>query len=489
ALRVREHCSLLLREVIGTRLLSEQGQVTAVRELVTSFVKQWPALMPNQVEPSKLSLVCAVNEISGLLLDLGGAASTVLDVLVDPLITLLSHSSYTVQIATAWCLRCLCLSLPVKLTELITRVLGLVDKDLNHLSNQSAPPDLPKRTLGHTYGLAALLSVVPARPLDVSFELSARVFSLATQLIKTSANKDMVVASIQIQVSWILVGSLMCLGPNFVKLHLPQLLLLWQTALPKPNSKDLVTNRTETEWSFMFHVRECALGAMLSCILHNSKIISPDVAKRLSALLSNTLVFVSSAPSTFSSTNTPNGSTTSVTSHLPSVSLKLSDHEMLLKRRLLQCFVAIRPVSSYENLSTQLLKLSLSYFADPEKYLGSSIIAAIAAVSGSFTSVWTVGDECAFGVTSRLQGMNIDIANAARGDQSKSASRVTTKDWLNRDLVESRLENQLEQAIIGAPEYDSLMIYTTYWESSLSCVPKPVPVVSALVDYSIELFA
>ncbi|CAG8793369.1 11647_t:CDS:2, partial [Acaulospora morrowiae] len=108
-----------------TRLLSEQGQMTAVRELVTSFVKQWPALMPNQVEPSKLSLVCAVNEISGLLLDLGGAASTVLDVLVDPLITLLSHSSYTVQIATAWCLRCLCFSLPVKLTELITRVLGL----------------------------------------------------------------------------------------------------------------------------------------------------------------------------------------------------------------------------------------------------------------------------------------------------------------------------------------------------------------------------
>ncbi|CAG8768246.1 9860_t:CDS:2, partial [Acaulospora morrowiae] len=329
----------------------------------------------------------------------------------------------------------------------------------------------------------------PARPLDVSFELSARVFSLATQLIKTSSNKDMVVASIQIQVSWILVGSLMCLGPNFVKLHLPQLLLLWQTALPKPNSKDLVTNRTETEWSFMFHVRECALGAMLSCILHNSKIISPDVAKRLSALLSNTLVFVSSAPSNFSSTNTPNGSTTSVTSHLPSASLKLSDHEMLLKRRLLQCFVAIRPVSSYENLSTQLLKLSLSYFADPEKYLGSSIIAAIAAVSGSFTSVWTVGDESAFGVTSRLQGMNVDIANVAHSDQSKSAGRVTTKDWLNRDLVESRLEDQLEQAIIGAPEYDSLMIYTTYWELSLSCIPKPVPVVSALVDYSIELFA
>ncbi|CAG8538967.1 8065_t:CDS:10 [Diversispora eburnea] len=489
ALNVREHCELLLREVIGSRLLSEQGQVTAVRELINSWVKQWPA--QNQVEPSKLSLVCAVNEISGLLLDLGGAASTVLDVLVEPLVTLLSHTSYTVQISTAWCLRCLCYSLPVKLSELIIKVLTLINKDLNNLTNQSAPQDLPKRTLGHVYGLAALLSVVPARPLDVSFELSARIFSLATQLIKSSANKDHAIASVQIQVAWTLIGSLMCLGPNFVKLHLPQLLILWKIALPKLTSKESITNRTEAEWSFMYHVRECVLSAMLSCIMHNSKLITPDVAKRLSALLYNTLTFILSTPTSFSNTNTPNGSTTSIIPQLPSsASLKFSDRETSLKRRLLQCFAALRPVSSYDNISAQLLKFCLSYFADPEKYLGSAITAAIAAVSGSFTNVWTAGDECAFGVASRLQGMNIDIANDV---QSENNSRVAIKDWLNRDLVESRLENQLEQPIIGAPEHDPLRIYTVNWVSSSNSdslsLPKPVPAVTSLVDYSIELFA
>jgi hypothetical protein len=497
ALNIREHCELLLRDVIGTRLLSEQGQVTAVRELANGWLKQWSA---NQVEPSKLSLVCAVNEISGLLLDLGGAASTVFDVVADPLVALLSHTSYSVQIATAWCLRCLCYSLPIKLSGLITKVHGLLSKDLNSLSNQVTSVELPKRTLGYAYGLAALLSVIPSRPLDVSFELSARVFSLSTQLIKTSANKDLSIASIQVQVAWILIGSLMSLGPNFVKLHLPQLLILWKNALPKPNSnKESVSNRSETEWSFMFHVRECVLGSMLSFLLHNYKLVTSDVSKRLVALLNNALTFTTLVPNSFSNNPTPNSSATSIPPQLPFSSLKFSDRENMLKRRIFQCFVAIRPISAYDNLSTQLLKLSVSQFADPEKNVGSAITAAIAAaVSGSFTSVWTTGDEYAYGVTSRLQGMNIDIANLVDNDDDEGNSRkVGVRDWLNRDLVESRVENQLEQPIIGAPEYDSLMIYTTYWLSSSNNnnnnnnnnkMPKPVPAATALVDYSLELF-
>lgn len=119
---------------------------------------------------------------------------------MNPLVLLLSHPSHSVQVATAWCLRCLCFSLPIKLTDLITKTLNLLNKDLNNLGNHTSP-DLPKKTLGHAYGLAALLSVVHSRPLDVSFELSARVFSLATQLIKSSSNKDLAVASVQIQIA------------------------------------------------------------------------------------------------------------------------------------------------------------------------------------------------------------------------------------------------------------------------------------------------
>jgi hypothetical protein len=76
-LTVREHVEYLLRGVIGARLLSESGQITSVRELVGSWLKTWPAVMPGDVEPSEYALICALNETSALLLDLGGAASSV----------------------------------------------------------------------------------------------------------------------------------------------------------------------------------------------------------------------------------------------------------------------------------------------------------------------------------------------------------------------------------------------------------------------------
>lgn len=76
-LTVREHVEYLLRGVIGARLLSESGQLSSVRELVGSWLKTWPALMPGDIEPSEYALICALNETSALLLDLGGAASSV----------------------------------------------------------------------------------------------------------------------------------------------------------------------------------------------------------------------------------------------------------------------------------------------------------------------------------------------------------------------------------------------------------------------------
>jgi HEAT repeat-containing protein 5 len=51
ALNVREHCELLLCDVIGTRLLSEQGQVTAVHELANGWLKQWTTSEQFQASP------------------------------------------------------------------------------------------------------------------------------------------------------------------------------------------------------------------------------------------------------------------------------------------------------------------------------------------------------------------------------------------------------------------------------------------------------
>jgi HEAT repeat-containing protein 5 len=72
-LLVRRLVCILLRDLIGERLLSEQGQIAAIQELASSYLKKWPALMPGQVEPSHLVLSVVLKEVAGLLHQLGNA--------------------------------------------------------------------------------------------------------------------------------------------------------------------------------------------------------------------------------------------------------------------------------------------------------------------------------------------------------------------------------------------------------------------------------
>jgi len=72
-LLVRTLVGTLLRDWIGLRLLSEQGQIVAIQELSGSHLKRWPALMPGQSEPSALTLTVALIEVAGLLRQLGNS--------------------------------------------------------------------------------------------------------------------------------------------------------------------------------------------------------------------------------------------------------------------------------------------------------------------------------------------------------------------------------------------------------------------------------
>ena len=64
---------ILLRDLIGIRLLSEQGQIGAIQELSNSYLKKWPALMPGHIAPNPLTLVVVLKEVAGLLQQLGNA--------------------------------------------------------------------------------------------------------------------------------------------------------------------------------------------------------------------------------------------------------------------------------------------------------------------------------------------------------------------------------------------------------------------------------
>jgi hypothetical protein len=70
---MRHGVSLILRDLIAMRLLSEQGQIGAIRELSGAYMKKWPALMPGEKAPSKEVLVVVLREAAGLVAQMGNA--------------------------------------------------------------------------------------------------------------------------------------------------------------------------------------------------------------------------------------------------------------------------------------------------------------------------------------------------------------------------------------------------------------------------------
>lgn len=491
ALSARKAVGILFRDIVSGRLLSEPGQIMAAREVATLYLKKWPALMPGAPVPSKQSLLIALDETSGLLLSLGCAPAAVQDVLYEPLVRLVAHPSHSVQISAAWALRTFCNVAPTRLSSTIVSIVELLNRDLAIVSSSgpTPPADVHRRAVGHAHALAALINLIPHQPLYVSFDLSAKCMSLAIQLLKQSGSHELHISGVEIHVAWILVAALMSLGPNFVRLHLPQLLILWRNALPKPTSKDASAAqvRGENEWAFLLHIRECTLSAILSFLRHNGGakgagaggLVNEDVGRRLVLLLSNGLAFA---------TSFANSHATTLAEQTPSTSsqLQLIDRDLMLRRRLLQCFVALGQNPATQPFQITLLTQVVALFTDPEKYIGgdSALAAAVAASAGTFTAVWDETDGYGFGVTSLMRAGSTDVAP----DEEDVPKRVAR---LNRDLAEAKIEDQLRISVLGAAEHDPLVLSSRHHSQDVIFdeLPAPPPAASGLVDAAIELFA
>ncbi|GAA5946756.1 hypothetical protein JCM3775_005235 [Rhodotorula graminis] len=498
ALAARKAVGILLRDVVSAQLLSEAGQITALREVATLYLAKWPSLMPNTPGPTKQALLLALEETTSLLRSLGCAPSAAQDVVYDPLVRLAAHPSHSVQVAAAWALRTLCSAAPNRLAGAITHVTDLLNKDLAIISSggPSNSANVHRRAVGHAHALGALINLVPHKPLYVSFDASAKCMSLAIQLLKQSGNHELHVSGVEIQVAWILVGALMSLGPTFVRLHLPQLLLLWRNALPKATSKDASAAqvRGANEWAFLLHIRECTLGAILSFLRHNGPsasrggLVTEDVARRLVQLLSNGLAFQQSFATAHPSL---------VLDQSPSTSsrLQLVDRDIMYRRRLLQCFVAFGQSSATQQLQIPLLQQVVPLFSDVERYFGESALQA-AASAGTFTSIWDETDGFAYGVTSLVKvadGLNEVAGGGDTGAASSAALAAGGQKLarLNRDRAEARIDEQLHRAVLGAGEHDSLVLWSRPAGDAtpFASLPEAPPPAVGLVDAALELFA
>ena len=230
----------------------------------------------------------------------------------------------------------------------------------------------------------------------------------------------------------------MSLGPNFVKIHLSQLLLLWRNSLPKALTKLNAGERQVPELSYLVHVRECALGSILSFLEFNSLLLTTDVSKRISVMLQNTIEFLE---------HLPNIKVDGELSSRIAPSLQLPDLIQMVRRRVLQCLTRLAtrsPHTSKETLSqSNILTFAVSCFAQPEGYAHSSLGSSIANSASNFDNIWNVADNAGFGVSGMMRGLQIKFLpdDLLQGEQSywhSGRSAESDLDQLVCDIMDSK---------------------------------------------------
>ncbi|CAK7198854.1 hypothetical protein SEUCBS139899_001521 [Sporothrix eucalyptigena] len=491
----------IVQDIVGRRILSEAGQIAAAKALVNDILKNYPQAIKERPEPSKHTLVVTLGALASLIASLGSAANGFADSCRDGLLQLLPHPTYSVQVHAAACLKAFVLACPQQLLPCLSVCMNSLSRELGQLSGAGgSSTHQHRRCLGFSYGLAATLSASPQRPLYGSVDINSRVLTMATNLLKTSGKLELRIASVQIQVAWILIGGLMSLGPNFVKIHLSQMLLLWKNALPKPLAKDNVASRNYLETSFLTHVRDCALGSILAFLQYNSRLLTVDVSKRIAAMLQHTTAFLRTLPAR---------KVTDDISQRLTPALQLHDLDVMVQRRVLQCYLRLinmAPAGSSEALlQSNLLTLVISLFADPDNYGAGSLSASIATAAGTFETIWDVADNAGFGVTGLVSGFKV---RGLPGQHEKNAAEEEQRQQLLSTLDETAgpegiIEGLLLSPVCGAFEHDASLLYvensvvraesvgvdkdSTPPPSGSSLLPDPPA--TEVVNLAIQLFA
>ncbi|KAK4505401.1 hypothetical protein PRZ48_003364 [Zasmidium cellare] len=465
-LMARKFVRIILEQVVGS-LLGETAQLNAARFLLNDIIKDYPQSVKERPEPSNSVLTGALSALTSLTKRLDTAIGAIAETYREALLQALPHPSFTVQIYAAKAMRAFVLACPQQLLPTVTICMNSVNRELGLLGG---PRQIPRRCTGYAYGLAAILSTSNQHPLYGSLDVYARVLQQATNLLKTSGSSDLRISSCQLQVAWIMIGGLMSLGPNFVKIHLSQLMLLWRNALPKPVSNDHISKRTMLELSYLAHVRDCALGSIKAFLTYNQRLLTSDISRRLSTMLENTVSFLQSLPSKRTSDDPSNRL---------SAALQLQDYEVMVRRRVFECYsqlLTLSPAGSIETTAhSSILPLAVASFSDSEYEAPSSLAAAIAASASTFESIWDLGDNYGSGVTGRIRGLDVRDPNTG----------VLERHWASRTDEEAEIDQTILSPIGASAEHDATCIYLNGADSEHDM---PCPPATEAVDAAIAAF-
>lgn len=453
--------------------LGEFGQLNAVRLLVNGILKANNA--------SKETLISTLVVVETFITSLGPALGSVQEIVKEALFDLVAHPRYSVQIAACTSFRAYLMASPAQICPILSHCLSILNKDLS----KTKPGD---KIVGFAYLTAIVAGMANSHPQYSSLELTSRVLTTATSLLKSNGNVDAV--SLQVQVGWILLSGLMSLGPDFVKVHLSQLLLLWKSALFKPASsgKDQIAGKGTLELNYLLHVRLYTLTCVVAFLIHNARLVTPDLVRRLSVLLQNTNFLLSTITSKRLNDDDP--------SQQLDFSVALQDYVYMVRRRVLQCYIYLSHRNHVSDaFPAYLLTSALAYIADPDKNTSSKISISIAAGTGSIDSIWEMADNFAYGLTSKVKGFDITEIKIQQ-QVSREATSETVKDeqeshWMSELPVLAKMDAETtKDPILDAAEYDidQLLFFNESTTSSQRSLQSCIPAGTSVVDLSIDVF-
>lgn len=476
-LRVQHGARLLLRSI--ARALPEAAQEQVATVIATSVLGAWPPRTPGTPPPHELELALALQELASLVAQLGGVPPTLHDALYEPLLHVLAHPARCVQVHAAWCLRVVCEVQPRVLGAASEQLLAYLERDAGALdaAQHDGGASLRARLAGHTDALAALVPVGAANPLYASYAHAERMFALGTRLLQHSGERALADAAPAIRAAWTLVASLFAHGAPLAWNHLPTLLSMWRGALARPS---VAPGAGELPWAFLIEVRECALGSLLSFLVHGGReLLTPEASRRVMALLGNVLALLDACPRG-----------------------EGAPPLHMLRARVMRCFALMVPRSGTAGapggapsplapVQRSLVTLALHTFAQPTRYEGSAAQAAISASSGAYATLWGVRDNYAFGVTSLERG------SARLADEGECAlpSALRARAQTPEDLG-GALDALAQEPVLGTLVHDPATLFLLPAEThdafagaERGAAPVPVGAATAEVDAALELFA
>ncbi|XP_058507567.1 HEAT repeat-containing protein 5B isoform X4 [Solea solea] len=299
----RRCVSFMLRATLGG-LLGEKAQIAAGKEICQAIGKQMRAVEAvvndisgenkagaADVSASQHVMVCALKELGSLVQSLSATASPLIQEpsigLLETVTSVLLHPSMAARLAAAWCLRCVAVALPYQLTPLLDRCA----ERINNLKSS------PEAVSGYSFAMAALLGGVHQCPLGIPHSKGKLVVSIAEDLLRTAAQNSRL--SLQrTQAGWLLLGSLMTLGPSLVRYHLPKMLLLWRNVFPR-SQKELEAEKARGDaftWQVTLEGRAGALCAMRSFVAHCPELLTEDIIRRLMTPIECAMTMMSHVP-------------------------------------------------------------------------------------------------------------------------------------------------------------------------------------------------